>query len=404
MNGSIPACSGRCWTTRGRLYEILTRALSYPWYCIEPLSWNKCFLFASVRWRFMSPSWLFRFHTEGLFCMSVWSRQKRKHQKLSLPQCFCSNFLFTVGRAARGAENLGQNKVTKLGHRQFSKRDQKSAVFGLLKFFRSAVKYLAFWKKIKRHNSLGRCNDYLKHFSDPTQPGKYHLSTFSSSWWESRCGIVLMLSECQWIVQLLDLPLFLKNIVFCHSGKLGEVGGHLDMHKPIISGGDIKLGGVPTSRLWFPRCLTNFMMADFSFTPPAQNTKFTEIYTDLHVPERSSLWENVLVIQLSSIMINQFQMWLRSDIFTAHRSRGFSFVGPLNCSGWKGLRSSSGRAFGSRQCLLWCQNKLPGALDSLFLKTLHFPHEKRTHFLTSSELLGTGTHIIMCLNRASGCI
>lgn len=71
--------------------------------------------------------------------------------------------------------------------------------------------------------------------------------------------------------------------------KAGGVGGDLDMCKPIISEGDIKVGGIPTSRLWFPRCLTNFMMADFSFTPPAQDTKCTEIYTDLHVPERSSL-------------------------------------------------------------------------------------------------------------------
>lgn len=51
-----------------------------------------------------------------------------------------------------------------------------------------------------------------------------------------------MPSEHQWIVQLLDVPLFLKNVVLCHSGKLGEVGGDLDMYKPIISGGDLKLG------------------------------------------------------------------------------------------------------------------------------------------------------------------
>lgn len=98
-----------------------------------------------------------------------------------------------------------------------------------------------------------------------------------------------MLSEHQWIVQLLDMSLFLKNVVLCHSGKLREVGGDLDMYKPILSGGDSKLGGVPTSKLSFPRCLKNFMMADFSFTPPAQNTEFTEIYTDLHVPEGASL-------------------------------------------------------------------------------------------------------------------
>lgn len=43
-----------------------------------------------------------------------------------------------------------------------------------------------------------------------------------------------MLSEHQWIVQLLDMSLFLKNVVFCHSGKLREVGGDLDMYKPIL--------------------------------------------------------------------------------------------------------------------------------------------------------------------------
>lgn len=84
MSGSIPACSGRCWTTRGWLYKILTRALSHPWYRTEPLSPNKGFLFAPARWRLMSPSWLFRFHTKGLFCTSGWSKQKRKGQKLSL--------------------------------------------------------------------------------------------------------------------------------------------------------------------------------------------------------------------------------------------------------------------------------------------------------------------------------
>lgn len=71
--------------------------------------------------------------------------------------------------------------------------------------------------------------------------------------------------------------------------KAGGGGGRLDMYKPIVSGGDVKLGGVPTSRLWFPCCLTNFMMVDFSFIPPAQNTKLTEIYTDLHAPEGSPL-------------------------------------------------------------------------------------------------------------------
>lgn len=39
----------------------------------------------------------------------------------------------------------------------------------------------------------------------------------------------------------------------------------------------------------------------------------------------------------------------------------------------------------AKQRLLWSQNNFPGALDSLFLKTLHFPHKKRTQFLTSSE-------------------
>lgn len=221
----------------------------------------------------MSPSWLFRFHTKGLFCRSGCSRQKRKHQKLFLQQCFCSDSMFTVGRAARGAENVWQKKVTEMGDGQLSKGDQKSDIYGLLRLFRSEVNYSSFCKKIRQHNSLGRYNDYLKQFSDPTQPGKYHLSTFSSSWGESRCGIVLMLSEHQWIVQLLDMPLFLKNVVLCHSGKLGEVGGNLYMYKPIISGGDIKLGGVLTSRLWFPCHLTNFMKADCSFTPPCTEHK-----------------------------------------------------------------------------------------------------------------------------------
>lgn len=84
VGGCVPACSGRYWTTRGWLYKILTRALSHPWYRTEPLSWNKGFLFAPLRWRLMTPSWLFRFHTKGLFCMSGWSKQNRKGRKLSL--------------------------------------------------------------------------------------------------------------------------------------------------------------------------------------------------------------------------------------------------------------------------------------------------------------------------------
>lgn len=98
--------------------------------------------------------------------------------------------MFTVGRAARGRKNLGQKKVTKLENGQFSKRNQISAIFGLLKLFRSEVK-CSFCKKIKQHNSLGRYDylkyDYLKECSDLTQLGKYHLSTLSRSWQESRC-------------------------------------------------------------------------------------------------------------------------------------------------------------------------------------------------------------------------
>lgn len=113
-SGSIAACSGRCWATRSWLYKILTRALSHPWYCTEPLSQNKAFLFAPVRWRLMSPSWLFRFHTKSLFCVSSWSKQKRKGQKLSL-QHVSAQTLITIGsskgwRKLRTEEN---DKVVK---------------------------------------------------------------------------------------------------------------------------------------------------------------------------------------------------------------------------------------------------------------------------------------------------
>lgn len=90
MNRSIPAYSGRCWTTRSWLYKILTskpRALSHPWYRTELLFWNKGFLFGSVKWRLMSSSSLFRFHTKSLFCMNGWSKQKR------VKNCPCSMFL-----------------------------------------------------------------------------------------------------------------------------------------------------------------------------------------------------------------------------------------------------------------------------------------------------------------------
>lgn len=49
--------------------------------------------------------------------------------------------MFTVGRAARGAENVGQKKVTKMGDGQLSKGHQKSDIYSLLRLFRSEVKY-----------------------------------------------------------------------------------------------------------------------------------------------------------------------------------------------------------------------------------------------------------------------
>lgn len=119
---------------------------------------------------------------------------------------------------------------------------------------------------------------------------------------------------------------------------------------------------------------------------PSQNTKFREIYIDLRAPE------NVLVIEVISIMINRFQIRLRTDIFTAHRSRAFCFIGSQDCSGWKGLRSSSGPTSGSEQGQLWGQGRFPGALASLVLKTIHFPHKKRTRFRPASELQDTWAH------------
>lgn len=118
MGGRIPACSGRYWTTRGWLYKILARALSHPWYRTEPLSRNKGFLFAPVRWRLMSPSWLFRFYTKGLFCMSGWSKQNRKGRKLSLQHISaCSNSVIAIGsskgcRKLRTEENVWLVKLT----------------------------------------------------------------------------------------------------------------------------------------------------------------------------------------------------------------------------------------------------------------------------------------------------
>ena len=80
-DGSIPACSGRCWTTRGWLYKILMSkpgAFSHLWNCTEPLFQNKGFLFGAVRWRLMSPSWLFRFHTKGLFSQMAGASRNRR--------------------------------------------------------------------------------------------------------------------------------------------------------------------------------------------------------------------------------------------------------------------------------------------------------------------------------------
>lgn len=163
--------------------------------------------------------------------------------------------------------------------------------FGL---FKSAVvpsKISCFLEKLKQHDSLRRQNDHLKQFSDPTQPEKYHLSIFSSSWGESGCGKTLMLSESQCIVQVLDLPFFLKNVMLRH-WTLRKAGG-----------GRRRLRSVETN--YFRR---RYEVREFSrrqalvsFAPPAawqilwrlfsalhhpsQNTKFTEINTDLHAPE-----------------------------------------------------------------------------------------------------------------------
>lgn len=315
----------------------------------------------------MSPSWLFRFHTKGLFCRSGWSRQKRKHQKLCLQQCFCSDSMFTVGRAARGAENLGQKKVTTMGDGQLSKGDQKSDIFGLLRLFRSEVKYSSFCKKIRQHNSLGRYNDYHKQFSDPTQPGKYHLSTFSS-WGESRCGIVLMLSEHQWIVQLLDMPLFLKNVVLCHSGKLGEVRGDLDMYKPIISGGDIKLGDVPTTGSGSPatwQILWRLIAALHPLyrTESAQKSILTCMCLRDHHCQRMSFDSSHYHKSVSDVTAVGHFYCSQIQGFLFHGTPQFFRLGrpqvqPL-CRAVSALKSE----------------QFPGALDSLFLKTLHFPHK-----------------------------
>lgn len=90
-DGSIPACSRRCWTTRGWLYKILMsehRAFSHLWNRTEPLLQNKGFLFGAVRWRLMSPSWLFRFCTKGLF-----SRMAGASRKGRVKNHPCSMFL-----------------------------------------------------------------------------------------------------------------------------------------------------------------------------------------------------------------------------------------------------------------------------------------------------------------------
>lgn len=98
------SCSGRCWTTRGWLYKILRRPLFHPWYRTEPLFQNKGFLFAPARWRLMSPSWLFKFHTKGLFCKTGWSRKRRI--KTVTAACFCSNSVVAI-ESSKGCRKSG---------------------------------------------------------------------------------------------------------------------------------------------------------------------------------------------------------------------------------------------------------------------------------------------------------
>lgn len=147
MSGSIPACWGRCWTTRGWLYKILMRASSHPWYHTEPLSHNKGFLVAPMRWRLMSPSWLFRFHTKGLFCMSAWRRGRVKN-------CHCSMFLLKLRNCGRKQQGLpktqDRRKWPSCEVDSFHREPRSLPALVYSSFFKVrlySVKYPAFGKK-----------------------------------------------------------------------------------------------------------------------------------------------------------------------------------------------------------------------------------------------------------------
>lgn len=139
--------------------------------------------------------------------------------------CHCSMFLLELRNHDRKQQGLqktqDRRKWLSCEVNSFRREPRNLPALVYSSFFKVrlySVTYPAFCKKQSSIIQWGdKTTIFLTQFSDPTQPEKYHLSIFSSSWWESRCGIMLMLSESQCIVQLLDLDLFLKNVLLRHS-------------------------------------------------------------------------------------------------------------------------------------------------------------------------------------------